>query len=244
MRPSLLLLLLASIFLVACRSQSTDEKIIVFAASSLTDSFTELAHEYETSHPNTEIVLNFAGSSQLAAQILEGAPADVFASANAQQMTLVEDARMVEGSTQIFATNRLVLITPSDNPANIQQIEDLGRSDIRFVTAVPGVPIREYVELLLSKYPQEYNAIIDNIVSEETNVRQVTLKVTLGEADAAIVYATDVTPDIAGQVNILPLDAPETPAYYIASLNENAFMDFVMSDDGQAILQKWGFDAP
>lgn len=243
MRPSLKLLLLIGLLLTSCRSQSPEEKIVVFAASSLTDSFTELASEYEADHSDTEIVLNFAGSSQLAAQILEGAPADVFASANEQQMTLIEEAGLVEGVRQVFATNHLVLITPLDNPADIQQVEDLARSGTRFVTAVRGVPIREYTERLLSEY-SEHDAIMGNIASEETNVRQVVLKVTLGEADAAIVYATDVTPDVASQLNTLPLAASVTPRYSIASLNDNEFMAFVLSDEGQAILQKWGFDAP
>lgn len=243
MRPLPRLLLLILLLLTSCQSKPDETEIVVFAASSLTDSFNELAATFEAEHQNTAVVLNFAGSSQLATQILEGAPADVFASANEQQMSLIEDAGFVEGSSHIFATNRLVLITPEDNPSDIQQVPDLARSNTRFVTAVPGVPIREYTETLLAEF-SEYDAIISNIVSEEPNVRQVVLKVALGEADAAIVYATDVTADVANQLRAIPLDAPTIPAYYIASLNDNDFTDFVLSDKGQAILQKWGFDGP
>ena len=243
MRPSPRLLLLIFILLTSCQSKTDEQEIVVFAASSLTDSFNELAATFEAKHPSSNIVLNFASSSQLAAQILEGAPADVFASANEQQIQLVEDAGLVEGSSHIFATNRLVLITPQDNPADIHQILDLARSNTRFVTAVRGVPIREYTETLLAGFG-EYDAIVENIASEEPNVRLVVLKVALGEADAAIVYATDVTTDVADQLRVIPLDAPTIPTYYIASLNDNVFTDFVLSEEGQAILQKWGFDAP
>jgi molybdate transport system substrate-binding protein len=243
MRPSFNLLLVVLILLTACHSQSDNKEIVVFAASSLTDSFTELATAYEANHADTDIVLNFGGSSQLAAQILEGAPADVFASANSQQMTLVKEAGLIEGIPIVFARNRLVLITPADNPADIDEIADLAQREVRFVTAVDGVPIRDYTEALLAEYP-EYNSITDNIASEETNVRQVVLKVTLGEADAAIVYSTDVTPDVASKIRVLPLDAPDTPHYFLASLNDNDFWAFVLDGEGQAILQKWGFDAP
>ncbi|MCI0713991.1 MAG: molybdate ABC transporter substrate-binding protein [Chloroflexi bacterium] len=243
MRPSLHLLLLILLLLTSCQSEPDKNEIAVFAASSLTDSFNELATAFEANHTDTEIVFNFASSSQLAAQILEGARADVFASANEQQMQLLEEAGLVEGTSHIFATNRLVLITPEDNPADIQQVHDLARANTRFVTAVRGVPIREYTETLLAEYT-EYDAIIENIVSEEANVRQVVLKVALGEADAAIVYATDVTADLTDQIRAIQLDAPTIPRYHIASLNANAFTDFVLSDEGQAILQKWGFDAP
>jgi molybdate transport system substrate-binding protein len=236
-------MLLILLLLTSCQSEPDEKEIVVFAASSLADSFNELATTFEANHTDTEIVFNFASSSQLAAQILEGAPADVFASANEPQMILVEEAGLVKGSSHIFAANRLVLITPEDNPAGIQQVSDLARSNTRFVTAVRGVPIREYTETLLAQFT-EYDAIIENIVSEEANVRQVVLKVALGEADAAIVYATDVTADVADQLRAIPLDAPTIPTYHIASLNDNAFTDFVLSDEGQAILQKWGFDGP
>jgi molybdate transport system substrate-binding protein len=240
-------------------SAQDEDSITVFAASSLTDAFEELSTVFnETS--GVAVVLNFAGSSTLAVQIEQGAPADVFASANATQMqNLVEDKLVDENAIQIFAENQLVVIVPADNPAQIETLTDLANSDPLIVMASKGVPIRVYTDELLQRLTALYgdNYVTDvlaNVVSEEPNVRQVVARVVLGEADAAIVYRTDITPDVAESLTIIELPtAIESPIarYPIAPLldaphpdSAAQFIEFVLSDEGQAILQKWGFCSP
>ncbi len=232
-------------------------EIIVFAASSLTDAFTEIGAAFSEANPGVEVVFNFAGSSTLSTQIGQGAPADVFASANKTQMKVVLDAGLITNEPQTFAHNRLVLIVPADNPAEIESLDDLAKTGIKLVVAAPAVPVRVYTDAMLDAlaadpaYGEDYrSAVVANFVSEEDNVRQVAAKVALGEADAGIVYSSDVTPDIATHVIVLPIpDAVNTLASYpIAVLDDSAepelaqsFVDFVLADAGQDILVKWGF---
>lgn len=228
--------------------------LTVFAAASLTDAFEEIATHFEAAHPGVEVVFNFAGSSDLAAQLAEGAPADVFASANTRQMTAAQDAGRIAGEPRIFARNRLVLIVPADNPAGIESLADLADGGILLVVAAEGVPVRDYTNTMLDNLAadlgEDYReAVLNNIVSEEANVRQVAAKVALGEADAGIVYRSDVTPDLAAQVIALPIpDEYNTLATYpIAVISDSeqpalaqAFVDEVRSLRGQLILTRWG----
>lgn len=261
MRPIILCLIcsILTLWIPANSSsvQATDD-LLVFAASSLTNAFTDLAEEYESTY-NIQITLNFAGSSTLAAQIEQGAPADIFASANYQQMqNIIDDDLVHEDDAHIFAENELVIIVPSDNPANIQSAFDLSQSNIFLALAAPTVPIRQYTDALLDTLAIELGddfveSVLQNLVSEETNVRQVVARVALGEIDAGIVYRTDVTPDIAEDVMVigLPQGASPRAEYFIAPLADTrsnddtvSFIDFILSDDGQAILQSWGFCPP
>lgn len=231
--------------LAACgRSENQQQTVTVFAASSLTDSFEDLKTAFETKHENVEIKLNFGASSALAAQINEGAEADVFASANLEQIEKVE----LSGDPQLLTENRLVVVVYKDTP--LQTVEELASEGIKLVVAAPEVPIRVYTDTLLDSLNSEYGqgfaaSVMENVVSEEDNVRQVVLKVYLGEADAAIVYATDITPDIAETVRLveIPENYQITAQLYIGTLSDNGqdFVEFVLSDEGQAILQKWGF---
>lgn len=238
-------------------AQSNDE-LLIFAASSLTDAFTELANEFEEIS-NAQVTLNFAGSSTLSAQLLQGAPANIFASANLEQMqTLVDEGLISDDSVSIFAENELILITPIENPAEIESAQDLANNNVFLVLAAPTVPIREYTDILLDNlselygnhYPEHVN---QNIVSEELNVRQVVARIALGEADAGIVYRTDITEEITEDVQIIPLPDNTSPraSYVIAPLienenidNANQFIDFILSDTGQSILQAWHFCSP
>lgn len=233
--------------------------LTIFAASSLTDAFNDIADVFKAEHPGVEIVFNFGGSSTLSTQIVEGAPADVFASANIKQMQVVCDAGLVAGEPQIFARNRLVVITPSDNPGHIISLGDLATPGLRLVLAAPDVPVRTYTDTMLDllaadpSYGTAYrDAVLANLVSEEENVRLVASKVALGEADAGVVYASDVTPDIQEEVAVIDVpDAYNTIAQYpIATLSESAepelaaaFVDFTLSDNGQAILTSWNLIA-
>ncbi|WP_420632023.1 molybdate ABC transporter substrate-binding protein [Candidatus Leptofilum sp.] len=249
---------LLAILLASCgpnRPTAAPKEITVFAAASLTDAFNELAETFEAQHDGVRILLNFAGSSQLAAQLREGAVADLFASANpAQMQTAVEAGRIAAGSETLFVANQLTLIVPVDNPAGIVALEDLAQPGVQLILAVEGVPVRQYSDEIIASLPAELQPkIYANLVSEEDNVRQIVAKIALGEADAGLVYTSDVTPDIASQVQQIPISAAQNvvASYLIAPLADapspelaQAFIVFVLSDEGQAILGKWGFDPP
>jgi molybdate transport system substrate-binding protein len=231
--------------------------LTVFAAASLTDAFEEIATEFESANPSVEVVYNFGGSSALATQLVEGASGDIFASANARQMQLVEEAGLLGGTPRTFVKNRLVVVVPVDNPANIETLADLSNEGVKLVVAAPDVPVREYTETMLDRmsanplYGEGFKStVLGNVVSEEDNVRQVVVKVALGEADAGIVYLSDITQDVSTEVQTLPIpDLFNTIATYpIAALADSpnpelaqAFVDYVLSDVGQDILVEWGF---
>jgi molybdate transport system substrate-binding protein len=230
--------------------------LTVFAAASLTDAFTEIGADFSTANPGVTVVFNFAGSNQLATQIGEGAPADVFASANTAQMDVaVEAGRVDAGAPQIFVTNRLVVVYPADNPAGIAGLADLANPDTLLVLAAEEVPAGRYsLEFLdLAAADPAFGAsfkddVLGNVVSYEENVRSVLNKVALGEADAGIVY----TSDLVGVEGVAGLEIPDAlnvlAEYPIAPLNDSAqadvaaaFVDLVLSDVGQGILAAYGF---
>jgi molybdate transport system substrate-binding protein len=237
--------------LTGCASQK-QVSLTVFAASSLTNGFEEIATAFEEQHPGVEVLNSFASSSDLAVQITEGAPADVFASANEAQMQAVVEAGRINGQPIAFLTNQLTVIVPLDNPASIESAADLAKPGVRLVLAAPGVPAREYSDqrIALMGDAAFQAAVYANLVSEEPNVRQVATKVALGEADAGIIYRSDITPDIADQVLQIEIPAEQNviAIYPIAVIKDSPnvalaqeFVDFVLSAEGQAILTKWGF---
>ena len=225
------------------------QSLTVFAASSLAEAFNEMASAFEAANPGVSVDLNFAGSSTLSTQILQGAPADVFASADEEQMERV--AGEVAGTPQRFAGNSLVVITPEGS--SLQTPEDLAKPGTLLVLAGPEVPAGRYALASLDKlnalYGDGFSArVLENLVSEETNVRQVSAKVVLNEADAAIVYTTDA----AVTEGIRTIDIPDAynvkAAYTIAVVEESAqrelgerFLEFVLSDEGRAVLARHGF---
>jgi molybdate transport system substrate-binding protein len=230
--------------------------VVVFAASSLTDAFKEVAAEFHLAHPNARVVFSFGGSSQLAIQLVNGARADVFASADQDQMDVAERGHTLVGPRSIFVQNRLMLITPRDNPAQIAALADLARPGVKVVGAQAAVPIGAYTSQLLQSastnaaYGADFQRRVDaNVVSREDTVRQIVAKIQLGEADAAIVYVTDVTPQIADQfVRISLPDALQVTARYPIAVGNGhnragaeAFVAFVESPPAQQILARWGF---
>jgi molybdate transport system substrate-binding protein len=221
--------------------------VTVFAAASLAASFTEIGAAFEADRPGTSVRLSFAASSDLVTQIAEGAPADVFASADEVNMARLVDGVGTLSEPVVFATNRLVIIVEPGNPLDISGVEDLADSELLFVTASPEVPIGRYTQQVLR------DAQVDVTPrSFEDNVRGIVNKVVLGEADAGIVYATDVRAANGEADGIeIPRDLNVTARYPIAipaeapdRLAAAAFVDFVLSDAGQAILQSYGFGAP
>jgi molybdate transport system substrate-binding protein len=230
--------------------------ITVFAAASLRESFEAAAPAF-TSKTGTKVTFNFAGSDTLAAQIAEGAPADVFASANKKQMQKVLDAGLLSGDPRIFARNEIAIIVPKDNPGRIKSAADLARSGVRVVLAAATVPAGSYARTAfanLSKLP-EYGsnfeqAVAANVVSNEVDVKAVVTKISLGEADAGVSYSTDVTPDVAKTVGTIPFPLGTAPVavYPIAAVKASknldaakAFIDFILSPEGQVYLKDRGF---
>lgn len=237
---------------VSAACSSGEEHLVVSAASSLTDAFTEIAAAFEASHDGVVIDLNTGASSALAVQIVEGAPAAVFASANEAQMQVVRDAGLAPNPMP-FTANRLVLVIPSDGA--LTSFEKIAGSGVRLVLAGPDVPVGAYARAAIEAASTDYgshfaSAALANVVSEEPNVRAVLTRVELGEADAGIVYATDAAV-AGGAVRVLEIPAHYAPRadYFIAAIGDappssaEEFISFVLSPKGQAILIRHGFGA-
>jgi molybdate transport system substrate-binding protein len=233
-------------------------EITVYAASSLTDAFTEIGQAF-TARTGKRVRFQFAGSQILKTQLENGAPADVFASANAAQYDPLVKAGLLEAGA-VFARNRLVVIAPKRGLGNVKTIRDLGKPGLKLVIADRSVPVGALTRTFLETaskaagYGADFSdRVLKNVVSEESNVRQVALKVSLGEADAGVVYTTDVTPNLAGSVIQLaiPPRLNQIGAYPIGVRQggpnlegARSFVAFVRSGDGQRILAKWGFLPP
>lgn len=238
--------------LTACGSQtpdsgSEDSTLTVFAASSLTATFTELGERFEASHDGIEVRFSFAGSSDLVAQIEQGAPADVFASADTANMDKAVAADAVAGEPAAFATNTLEIAVPPDNPAGIRSLRDLAKPGTAVVVCAPEVPCGAAAQQV------EQAAGVDiEPVSEEQAVTDVLTKVQSGEADAGLVYVTDVA---AAGDTVTGIPFPEASAavntYPVAALAESGeaelaeeFVDLVTGPEGQAVLAAAGFGTP
>ena len=241
---------LIAILLAACAGQRsptapTASTLTVFAASSLTDAFTRIGATFETAHPGTMVHLTFAGSSTLAAQIQQGATGDVFASADQATMQRLVDAGLVSGSPSIFARNRLQIVVAPGNPRHIGGLADLSQAGLVVLLCAPSVPCGRYATQALHAA-----GVTVTPASQEADVKAVVSKVALGEADAGIVYVTDVK---AAGAAVQGLDIPArfnvTADYPIAVLQDSqqaalarAFTNYVLAG-GQQILARDGFAA-
>jgi molybdate transport system substrate-binding protein len=231
----------------ASGADSLTGDITVFAASSLTGAFTELADDFESRHPGTTVALNFAGSSGLATQLTEGAPADVFASADEKNMAKAADASLIEGEPVDFATNVLEIAVAPGNPAGIEGLADLAGPDVAAVVCAPAVPCGSATTTVA-----DAAGVALSPVSEESSVTDVLGKVVSGEADAGIVYVTDVLAagDAVEGVEIAEADRAVN-TYPVAALRGSAapgvaraFVAFVAGSDGRRVLAAAGFGAP
>lgn len=237
---------------------SPGHELTVFAAASLTDAFKEIGQKFGAANGGVNITFNFAGSDQLATQITQGAPADVFASANTKQMDMVIKAGdVVSGAQRTFVRNRLVVVYPKDNPGKLTALKDLANPGLKIVLANKSVPVGGYALDFLAKasqlpqYTTEFSpTVLRNVVSYEENVKAVLSKVTLGEADAGIVYTTDAATVTDGSIGrlVIPDNLNTIATYPIAATAKarNAdlakkFVDYVLGPEGQQALIKYGF---
>jgi molybdate transport system substrate-binding protein len=240
-------------------SLTADHKLTIFAAASLTDAFNEIGDAFELDHPGLKVNFNFAGSQILRTQLEQGAQADIFASADYKNMEMIVAEKLVNPEdVHEFATNSLIVILPATNPGKVKDLIDLTKPKLKIVLADESVPAGNYVRQMLVKISQDAgygsdfgDKVLANVVSNETDVKQVLTKVELGEADAGIVYASDavaapdlITLAIPDKFNIIA-------QYPIALLSRSpeakiaaAFIMYVTSLAGQKIMEKWGFSSP
>ena len=235
--------------LAGCAAPAGNEgrTVTVFAAASLKAPFTALAEQFEAANPGTTVTFSFAGSSDLATQISQGAPADVFASADANTMARLSGAGLVEGSPRDFASNVLTIAVPPGNPASVASFADLARPGVRTVICAAQVPCGA-----AAKAVGQDTGVTLTPVSEESSVTDVLGKVISGEADAGLVYVTDVLaargkvqeipgPESARAVNTYPIAAVRTGQHKELAAT---FIEAVMGTDGQQLLRGAGFGTP
>ena len=250
MRLRLISLVVSATFLAACGSSGTSQgtslngTASIFAAASLTDSFKALGTSFQTAHPGTTLQLIFAGSPTLVTQIEQGASADVFASADTTNMDKLKADGFTGGIPQVFVHNKLEIVVAAGNPKSIAGLADLKKPGVIYITAAPSVPAGKYALQILASAGVKITP-----KSLETDVKSVVSKIELGEADAGIVYVTDVKA-AGSKVTGVPIpDAVNVIATYpIVAVKgaknpnlANAFIAYVLSADGQATLQSFGF---
>ncbi len=252
-------LVLLGLVAVACGSSSASGSspttavptlkgdITVFAAASLTESFKAVGDAFMRANPGVKVTFTFDASSALVGQITQGAPADVFASADTANMDKLAAAGLIGAAPVTFATNLLSIITGPGNPKGITGLADLAEADLKLVLCDPSVPCGRYAAQSLDKAK-----VTVTPVSLEQNVKGVVTKVTAGEADAGIVYATDVKAAGAKGAGVaIPADQNVIATYPIARTTSSkradvdmAFIAFLISADGRAVLARYGFGHP
>jgi molybdate transport system substrate-binding protein len=230
--------------------------LTILAASSLTDAFGELGNTFEEQNQGVEVKQTFGASSDLLAQIQQGAPADVFASAAEEEMNTAVKDGLVPRKPEVFVKNREVIMVPKDNPANINSLDDMAKPDTKLVLAAKDVPAADYAIEILGKANKEYGPdfeqdVLSNVVSREVDVRASVNRVVVGDADATFGYASDYTPDIRDRIKVIKIPPEQNiiATYPIAAL-QNAinpelakkWVDLVMSEEGQKVLEKWNFE--
>jgi molybdate transport system substrate-binding protein len=230
--------------------------LTILAASSLTDAFGELGNTVEEQNQGVEVKQTFGASSDLLAQIQQGAPADVFASAAEEEMNTAVKDGLVPRKPEVFVKNREVIMVPKDNPANINSLDDMAKPDTKLVLAAKDVPAADYAIEILGKANKEYGPdfeqdVLSNVVSREVDVRASVNRVVVGDADATFGYASDYTPDIRDKVKVIKIPPEQNivATYPIAALKDakapelaKKWVDLVTSEEGQKVLEKWNFE--
>lgn len=228
-----------AVAVLACSSPTGEAgEITVFAASSLSTAFEQIAVRFEKEHPGRDVVLSFAGSQTLATQVVNGAPVDVFASADQVQMERALAAVPADVGPRQFATNRLTIVVAEGNPKHVRTVSDLARPDVVVVLGAAEVPVGRYTRRMLEAAGVEMTAS-----SYEPNVGLVLSKVALGEADAGVVYQSDLQRTDRVEGVAVPDEVNVVAHYPIAGWGDGAeeFVDFVLSSEGTSVLTEAGF---
>jgi molybdate transport system substrate-binding protein len=249
--------MLAILMIASLAGGSSSVELVVFCAASLTGAFGEMGQIYEDEN-GVDVILNFDGTQAIRTQVEQGASADVFVSANKKHM----DALMAEGfmdndSVSIFTENRMVVIVPKGNPADIQSLSDLAEPGVMIVMGIREAPFGGYALQVLDNlandpaYGPEYrDAVMNNVISQETSVSHLVSKIALGEADAGFAYQSDISPELSEQVSKveIPDQYNVVAEYPLGMLKESenpdqaaSFIEFVISPEGRTILEKYGF---
>ena len=222
-------------------------ELVVFAATSLTEAFDKIGAQFEAANPGVTVKFNYNGSSSLATSITQGAPADVFASAAPSNMKTVTDASLASGTPKIFAGNTGEILVEKGNPQHIKSVSDLANPAVKVVVCAPEVPCGKVATAIFKNA-----GVTVKPVSQETNVGGVVTKVTLGEADAGIVYVTDIKANEGKAVGVpIPANENDVTEYPIAELKDApnataaaAFVSYVLGPEGQQVLASFGFQPP
>ena len=240
-------------------SAGREQRIVIFAATSLTDVFEEAARLFEAERPGARVTLNFAATSTLRAQLEQGARADLFASADERNMELARRAGVIDGAPTIFATNRLAIVTRKED-ARVAALEELARPGLKLVVVAPQVPAGAYTEVALERmaedprFGQEFvRRLRANVVSQALNVRHAVATVQLGEVDAAIAYVTDAQGPAAEALRVIPFpeELSGRALYPIGTVRGSrsrelaeGFIEFLQSAEGLGVLKQFGFGRP
>jgi molybdate transport system substrate-binding protein len=253
-RLRITLTVVVAVLVATIVTAASAEALRVSAAASLTEAFQEIARVFENVHPGDAVELNFAGSQVLRTQIEQGAPVDVFASADLVHADALKRAGLL-GSYTVFGRNRVVVAVPAHD-ARVGRLQDLARPGMKVVVAGTTVPVGRYTTQVLGKlsaaglFGDDFQARVQaNVASQETNVRAVVSKVALGEADAGFVYATDAASasnkiraiDIPGRYNLVAEYPIGIVSKSAAGERAQAFVALVLGEEGQAILRRYGF---
>ncbi len=238
------------VLLAACTGgsagSSSDDEVLVSAAASLTDAFTEIAAAFEDQNPGVDVLLNLAGSATLSGQIVDGAPADVFASASTTNMIPVIEAGRASTEPKIFALNDMQIAVPIGNPGRVSGLEDFSNDALLIGLCAESVPCGDLARDVLARA-----GITASLDTNEPNVRALLTKIELAELDAGIVYRTDVAASDAVEGVEIPARYNGSTGYTIVSLTDarnprgaEAFVSFVRSPKGESILARYGFSSP
>ncbi len=247
---------LAMLVAVGCAAPASND-LTVFAAASLADAMADIRTEWGADNPGSTLTISTGSSAALRTQIEEGAPADVFLSADTSNPQALADADRIAGDPVNFASNSLTVVVPTDNPAAVESPLDLSNEGVTVVAAGEDVPITRYAEQVVRNlavvdgYPGDFAELYDaNIVSREDNVGAVLAKIEIGEGDAAIVYVTDATASDAVEAIEIPAEANVVADYAGAVIAQgstqqaSAFLTWLAGTDGQAVLARYGFGPP
>ena len=251
-------ILVIFLFLFSSCKESPENTLTIHAGAGLKELFEEAGRIFEKNNPDVNIVFNFAGAPRLLAQLKEGAPGDIFACPDEKQMEIaVKDSLIISGSQRIFAENKLVIIYPKENKYKIKYIYELTCPGLKIDMADSSVPVGSYALKMLdatekaSGFERDFKEkFLKNVISREDNVKSVVNKVILGEVDAGVVYYSDMTEKVLARANFIevPPEVNQTVYFFIAPLKNSSagackekFINFLLSSNGQEIVEKHGF---